>query len=506
MSCDVRTRKAAVVEEIRSNKTSIIGNDRDDNGKELGISGRTFPKTLIILFFVLPMLILLYFLFYLVFANPMLGGSQASPAFALGRPEHRVARVEQEPAPDPAPDPRVPGVEQEPALDPAPDHRVPRVEQEPAPFPAPDHRVPGVEQEPAPDPAPDHRVPRVEQEPAPFPAPWQWRHPLQQDAGLPAGPEQSAPTPAVEGVASMVHCITTAGPITIAVHRDWAPHGAERFLEMVRSGFFSTKVVLFRAVRGFICQTGISGDPAVHKMWSEKGHILDDPQWLDQSVDQRPMKRGYLSFAGGGKNSRGTEFFFSFRDTALGTSPWEVPFGTVVGDDSFQTMDHWYTGYGELEPFGGKAPSQNKMYKEGLRYLEKGYPEIDYITGCNISVVKPRKIAIAGFKTTYEQQKGGSGAAVKTGNTVTVHATGIVQETGKRFWSTKDPGQQPFLCKAGVGQVIIGWDQGLLGMQKGEVRKLMIPPDEGYGTGGFPAWGIPPGATLEFTLEVLSIN
>ena len=50
---------------------------------------------------------------------------------------------------------------------------------------------------------------------------------------------------------------------------------------------------------------------------------------------------------------------------------------------------------------------------------------------------------------------------------VTVHATGVVKETGKRFWSTKDPGQQPFSYQAGVGQVIKGWDQGLLGMQIG---------------------------------------
>ena len=53
------------------------------------------------------------------------------------------------------------------------------------------------------------------------------------------------------------------------------------------------------------------------------------------------------------------------------------------------------------------------------------------------------------------------------GATVTVHATGVIKETGKKFWSTKDPGQQPFTYQAGVGQVIKGWDQGLLGMQLG---------------------------------------
>merc|ERR1712203_829035 len=108
-----------------------------------------------------------------------------------------------------------------------------------------------------------------------------------------------------------------------------------------------------------------------------------------------------------------------------------------------------------------------------------------------------RKItAIPGYQTTYEQLKAGSGNKVEKGKTVTVHATGVVKETG----------QKPFTYQAGVGKVITGWDQGLLGMQLGEERKLTIPAHEGYGAAGFPAWGIPPNGTLEFTLEVLEIK
>ena len=80
------------------------------------------------------------------------------------------------------------------------------------------------------------------------------------------------------------------------------------------------------------------------------------------------------------------------------------------------------------------------------------------------------------------------------------------RETDKKFWSTKDPGQQPFTYNAGVGSVITGWDQGLLGAAVGEVRKLDIPAGEGYGKGGFPAWGIPPNGGLFFEIEVLSIK
>merc|ERR1711915_420335 len=104
-------------------------------------------------------------------------------------------------------------------------------------------------------------------------------------------------------------------------------------------------------------------------------------------------------------------------------------------------------------------------------------------------------------------QAGSQGAPyVEERNTVTVHATGVVIETGKKFWSTKDPGQQPFTYQAGVGQVITGWDRGVLNMQLGEIRQILIPAHEGYGEKGFPAWGIPAGGTLNFEIEVLKID
>mmetsp|Transcript_29896 Transcript_29896/g.65341 ORF Transcript_29896/g.65341 Transcript_29896/m.65341 type:complete len:146 (-) Transcript_29896:1324-1761(-) len=112
---------------------------------------------------------------------------------------------------------------------------------------------------------------------------------------------------------------------------------------------------------------------------------------------------------------------------------------------------------------------------------------------------------IAGKRTTYDIVKAGEGPAITKGARVTVHATGIVKQTGKKFWSTKDT-NQPFKYKAGVGSVITGWDQGCMGMQLGEIRKLDIPADEGYGARGFPQWGIPPGGGLDFEIEVLEIE
>lgn len=71
--------------------------------------------------------------------------------------------------------------------------------------------------------------------------------------------------------------------------------------------------------------------------------------------------------------------------------------------------------------------------------------------------------------------------------------------------STKDPGQEPFAFQVGLGQVIKGWDEGVLGMKLGESARLTCSPDYAYGARGFPAWGIQPNSTLIFEIEVLKI-
>lgn len=106
-----------------------------------------------------------------------------------------------------------------------------------------------------------------------------------------------------------------------------------------------------------------------------------------------------------------------------------------------------------------------------------------------------------------ELVRAGSGNTPKRGDTITVHCTGSLNTNPpKKFWSTKDPGQKPFTFQVGLGKVIAGWDEGCLTMCQGEIAKLTIPAEKGYGRNGFPAWGIPGNADLLFEIEILSIK
>ncbi|MCL4398156.1 FKBP-type peptidyl-prolyl cis-trans isomerase [Patescibacteria group bacterium] len=97
----------------------------------------------------------------------------------------------------------------------------------------------------------------------------------------------------------------------------------------------------------------------------------------------------------------------------------------------------------------------------------------------------------------------GTGSAAENGDTVTVNYTGTLTD-GKKFDSSYDR-HEPFKFKLGAGEVIRGWDQGILGMKVGGKRRLTIPPELGYGSRGAGA-AIPPNSTLIFEVELLDTS
>mgnify|MGYP000423263777 CR=1 FL=1 len=102
-----------------------------------------------------------------------------------------------------------------------------------------------------------------------------------------------------------------------------------------------------------------------------------------------------------------------------------------------------------------------------------------------------------------EKLVAGTGTAPKHGDTVAVHYTGRFMD-GQKFDSSRDRGRG-FAFQLGAGRVIQGWDQGVAGMQVGQLRKLTIPPHLAYGDRGFPPV-IPPNSTLVFEVELLQIG
>ena len=106
-------------------------------------------------------------------------------------------------------------------------------------------------------------------------------------------------------------------------------------------------------------------------------------------------------------------------------------------------------------------------------------------------------------KVQIETLQEGSGAEAKEGDNISVNYTGVL-ENGEKFDSNLDR-SEPFQFTLGIGQVIKGWDEGIVGMKMGEKRKLIIPSELGYGTEGVSG-RIPPNATLIFEVELLKIN
>jgi peptidyl-prolyl cis-trans isomerase A (cyclophilin A) len=158
---------------------------------------------------------------------------------------------------------------------------------------------------------------------------------------------------------------TNEGVVLIDVVRAWAPHGADRFYNLVQAGFYDD-ATFFRVLGGFMAQFGLTGDPAVNAAWHE-ANIPDDPVRMSNL-------EGRVTFATAGPGTRTTQVFISFKDNSRLDSDGFAPIGQVR---DIAVANKLWIGYGEGAPMG-KGPDQVLVRDEGDAYLA-GFPKLDRI-------------------------------------------------------------------------------------------------------------------------------
>jgi len=165
---------------------------------------------------------------------------------------------------------------------------------------------------------------------------------------------------------------TSQGTFEIEVHRDWAPNGADRFYNLVKNGFYND-TRFFRVIKGFMVQFGINGNPKISQVW-RNANVADDP------VEESNL-RGFVTFATAGPNTRTTQVFINYGDNPSLDGQGFAPFGKVIS--GLDVVQHLYSNYGEGAP-RGEGPDQSRVQTEGNAYLQKNFPQLDYIKKATI--------------------------------------------------------------------------------------------------------------------------
>ncbi len=160
---------------------------------------------------------------------------------------------------------------------------------------------------------------------------------------------------------------TSQGDLVVEARRDWAPHGVDRFHELLRLRYFD-QGRFFRVLPGFIAQFGVHRDFDVHATW-RKLFIVDDPP-------REKNLRGTLAFAKSGPNTRATEIFINLADNAALDDDRFVPFARII--QGMDAVDRFYSGYGEMRP-EGKWIDRGRVEEEANEYLVQRFPKLDYI-------------------------------------------------------------------------------------------------------------------------------
>jgi peptidyl-prolyl cis-trans isomerase A (cyclophilin A) len=161
---------------------------------------------------------------------------------------------------------------------------------------------------------------------------------------------------------------------TIRTYRDWAPLGADRFYNLVKSGYFDDQRI-FRVVPDFVAQFGIHGDPTISRAWRE-ARIHDDPIRPDIS-----NIRGRVVFANAGPDTRTTQLFINLDDNPSLDDPRRMrgsvfaPFGEVI--DNMEAVDAINAEYGQ-------RPNQGAIQTQGNAYLDDRFPRLTHIVSAQL--------------------------------------------------------------------------------------------------------------------------
>lgn len=167
---------------------------------------------------------------------------------------------------------------------------------------------------------------------------------------------------------------TTKGVINVRIVPRWAPRGAQRFMELVSSGFFERRIAIYRAVPDFLVQFGVvQGNSG----WDT---IEDDP------VLGVPVELGSVVFAAVGPNTRRHTLCIFLRGfPQLGRKPSEAPIGKVADAASMETLTSLYAGYGDVPQAGGAGPDPLLLEERGNSYITANFPLCDFIIGASKS-------------------------------------------------------------------------------------------------------------------------
>jgi peptidyl-prolyl cis-trans isomerase A (cyclophilin A) len=165
---------------------------------------------------------------------------------------------------------------------------------------------------------------------------------------------------------------TSQGDFVVEARRAWAPHGVDRFHELLRMHYFDQSR-FFRVVPGFIAQFGVHRDFNVHGKWREY-FIADDPP-------RQKNLLGTLAFAMSGGGTRATEIFINLADDPALDQQGFVPFAQVV--EGMDVVGKFYAGYGEMRP-EGKYIDPSRVEGEANEYLVQRFPKLDYIVKTEI--------------------------------------------------------------------------------------------------------------------------